>query len=135
MQIGELSQKSQLSRDTIRFYEKKGLITPKRSTSNFNNYKNYTEENLRDLLLIRKAKEFGFTLNEIAYTFSQIEADKANCSLFRNLLHNKLEEIEKKITDLQNTKANILNQLNNPEVVCKNSVAKGNCTRIVNLIS
>ena len=51
--------------DTIRFYEKKGLINPQPPTSEFNTYKNYTEGNLRRLALIKKAKMFGFTLNEV----------------------------------------------------------------------
>ena len=56
MLIGELSKKAQLSRDTIRFYEKKGLIKAKPSASEYNTYKNYTEENLQRILLIKKAK-------------------------------------------------------------------------------
>ena len=53
MLIGEICKKTELSRDTIRFYEKKGLIKVKQTESEFNNYKDYTEQNLRRLLLIR----------------------------------------------------------------------------------
>lgn len=65
MLIGQLSKRSGCSRDTIRYYEKIGLIVlPKRSRLN-NNYKDYPEEVLQQLLVIKKYKTLGFTLEEI----------------------------------------------------------------------
>lgn len=66
MLIGELSKRSGFSRDTIRYYEKIGLIVlPKPSRRNNNNYKDYPEEALLTLKAIRKYKDLGFTLEEI----------------------------------------------------------------------
>jgi len=73
-----------LSRDTIRFYEKKGLIEVDQNTSEFNNYKNYSEKNLQYLMLIKKAKHFGFTLNEISEILDLIKVNKANCSIIHS---------------------------------------------------
>lgn len=66
MLIGELSKRSGYSRDTIRYYEKIGLIVlPKPSRRNSNNYKDYPVEVLLTLKAIRKYKDLGFTLEEI----------------------------------------------------------------------
>jgi DNA-binding transcriptional MerR regulator len=75
MLIGELSRKSGLSRDTIRFYEKLGLIRLGRRQRRANNYKEYPPEVLRRLLSINQLKEFGFTLAEIAEILDLLEAD------------------------------------------------------------
>ncbi len=65
MLIGELSKRTGFSRDTIRYYEKIGLIVlPKQSRRN-NNYKDYPDDTVHTLLAIHKYKELGFTLEEI----------------------------------------------------------------------
>lgn len=65
MLIGQLSKLSGFSKDTIRYYEKIGLIElPKRSVLS-NNYKDYPDEILQQLKAIRKYKDLGFTLEEI----------------------------------------------------------------------
>lgn len=64
MLIGELSAKTGLSRDTIRFYEKQGLIKVSRGQRRDNNYKEYPEEVVDRLLTVKRLKGLGFTLNE-----------------------------------------------------------------------
>lgn len=65
MLIGELSKRSGFSKDTIRYYEKIGLIElPKKARREYN-YKDYPEEILHKLSAIRKYKELGYTLEEI----------------------------------------------------------------------
>lgn len=65
MLIGELSKRSGFSRDTIRYYEKIGLLLLPKRARRENNYKDYPEECLHVLLAIRKYKDLGFTLEEI----------------------------------------------------------------------
>ncbi len=65
MLIGQLSKLSGFSRDTIRYYEKIGLIEINSKHKRDNNYKDYPEELLHTLNAIRKYKELGFTLEEI----------------------------------------------------------------------
>jgi len=69
MLIGELSKRTGLSRDTIRFYEKQGLIKVGRRERRVNNYKEYSDGILRHLLLFNKIKSYGFTLNELPKLF------------------------------------------------------------------
>ena len=64
MRIGELSKRSGFTKDTIRFYEKLGLIALKKASRNKYQFKDYPETILRRLLAIRTIKDYGFTLQE-----------------------------------------------------------------------
>ena len=65
MLIGELVIRAGCPRDTIRFYEKVGLIEGKRGRSGTNNYKHYDDQMVDRILLVKQAKILGFTLAEI----------------------------------------------------------------------
>ena len=65
MLIGELSKRTAFSRDTIRYYEKIGLLVMPKRRRQDNKYKDYPEEIVGTLNAIRKYKELGFTLEEI----------------------------------------------------------------------
>jgi len=130
MLIGEISKKTQLSRDTIRFYEKKGLIRVQPSISEFNNYKNYTQENLHQLRLIKKAKNFGFTLNEIAELLELVKLNEANCSLFQTKVMAKIEDLDRKIQELMEMKSLIYMRLQEAQISCKNLEENENCKQI-----
>jgi len=128
MLIGQISHLSQLSRDTIRFYEKKGLIQVEHSTSEFNNYKNYSDENLEQLILIKKAKNFGFTLNEISEILHLFKMKQANCSTMKEKITNKIEDIDRKIQELKEMKELILSQAKSLSGACNASNEKSNCS-------
>ncbi len=65
MLIGQLSKRTGFSKDTIRYYEKIGLIALPKKKRLDTNYKDYPEELVYLLKTIRKYKELGFTLEEI----------------------------------------------------------------------
>jgi MerR family copper efflux transcriptional regulator len=65
MLIGELAKASGFSKDTIRFYEKIGLIELPKHARLSNNYKDYPNEALQTLKCIHNLKNLGFTLEEI----------------------------------------------------------------------
>jgi DNA-binding transcriptional MerR regulator len=112
MLIGQLSGKTGLTRDTIRFYEKQGLIEVGRKERRFNNYKEYSEETLQRLLVIIRMKRFGFTLNEIAEYLDLLEINSASCENVSKKMIKKIDLIEEKIEELQNIKSLIINGLN-----------------------
>lgn len=128
MLIGEISNKTGLSRDTIRFYEKKGLIKVDRSDSEWNNYKNYNEKTLSRLLLIKKAKVFGFTLNEIAEILDLFEINTANCSTMSTKVNEKLKEIDKKIKELRNLQKMIYDKFDEAQNNCMPQSENANCS-------
>lgn len=129
MLIGEIATKTGLSRDTIRFYEKKGLIKVGRTDSEWNNYKNYNEEILNKLLLIKKAKGFGFTLNEIAEILEMSDMNIATCEILTIKIKEKLNRIDEKIRDLNEIKMMIIGKIENIEGDC-NPNSKENCQSI-----
>lgn len=113
MLIGELSTKTGLSRDTIRFYEKQGLILVSRKERRANNYKEYSEEALKKLLAIKRIKGFGFTLNEAVAFLELIESNAASCENVSQKMLDKVCLIDEKIKELEAMKYLILDGINN----------------------
>ena len=127
MRVGEISRKTGLSRDTIRFYEKKGLIQVDRTDSEWNNYKDYSEETLNRLLLIKKAKGFGFTLNEISEILELFEINLANCDTMLLKVNKKLKEIDEKIKELKAMRKMIFNRMTLAQNNCQPLSENANC--------
>lgn len=109
MLISELSEKTGFSRDTIRYYEKLGLITVGRNDRRFNNYKEYSHDILKRLMTIRLIKGFGFTLKEISVLLDLVENNQASCDQVAEKAYEKIKLIDAKIQELNNLK-NLLNQ-------------------------
>jgi DNA-binding transcriptional MerR regulator len=82
--ISKVADELDISTRTIRFYEEKGLIQPKRTAGN---QRIYTPRNKARLKLIIRGKRFGFSLDEIAEMIGMADADT-----------NELEQIEKSLT-------------------------------------
>lgn len=112
MLIGELSNKTGLSRDTIRFYEKQGLISIGKKERRENNYKEYSDDTLNKLLTIKRIKSFGFTLNETETFLSLLAKDAATCENVAEKMNEKLAKIDSKIKELQELKNALSNNLN-----------------------
>ncbi|NKF51225.1 Zn(2+)-responsive transcriptional regulator [Shewanella sp. WXL01] len=97
--IGELAKACDIKTDTLRFYEKHGLLTPSHRSSS--GYRMYTKDDEARLKFILRAKAVGFTLNEIAELLS-IELDKSNwaCADVKGLVDIKLAQVQAKIAEL-----------------------------------
>jgi DNA-binding transcriptional MerR regulator len=111
MLIGELVEKSGLSKDTIRFYEKKGLISLDKGSRRENNYKEYSDQVLNKLLLIRKVKNMGFTLNEIDAFFGLWQEEDASCDNLKFTLENKIKVVEQEMARLSELKSRLVSSL------------------------
>lgn len=107
MLIGELSQRTGLSHDTIRFYEKKGLISVGRKDRRSNNYKEYSETVFDRLMLIKTVKGLGFTLNEIDEFMHAWEEEHASCSNLSHHLSDKINRVDHQIALLQAIRAKL----------------------------
>ena len=85
MQIKSLEARTGLSRDTVRFYERSGLITPPRRLHN--GYRHYDDHTLAELKFIAAARDVGFTLAEIKTAIPHLKAPPKNCpELIKKLL-------------------------------------------------
>ena len=67
MLIGELAKKTGLSKDTIHFYKKRGLIEAKGRQAGTTTYINLSSAMLERVVIITQGKSLGFTLNEIKH--------------------------------------------------------------------
>ncbi len=99
VKIGELAKRCGVSIDTIRYYEKEGLIKP--FTRSSSGYRYYDIEAERQLGFILKAKSLGFSLQEIAELLSlRIDRENHPCSEVKELADSKLEKIRVKLDEL-----------------------------------
>lgn len=111
MKISELAAKSGLTAHTLRYYEKRALLQPLKSSEN--NYRDYTEDDLATALFIRRCKESGFSLEDTADLLTIKDAkDSHVCAEAKAITLAKLTELEEKIAQLQRM-ANTLNTLAN----------------------
>lgn len=88
LKVSEIEQRTGLSRDTLRYYEREGLITvPTRNDSGF---RMYTEQTLREVGFIKQAKELGFSLAQIRRARETLKTQGQLCPEFREELEARL---------------------------------------------
>jgi MerR family transcriptional regulator, copper efflux regulator len=96
--IGELAKQANVHVETLRYYERRGLIPkPHRTVSN---YRVYSSENLRRVKFIKQAQELGFSLNEIKKLLALRATPRARCADVRTYAAHKIEDIDGKIRSL-----------------------------------
>lgn len=94
--IGKLARAACVNVETVRYYERKGLIQqPGKPPGGFRKYPQAALDRIR---FIKRAKELGFTLEEIKQLLS---LDDAPCGQVRALAENKLAAVQTRIVDLQ----------------------------------
>ena len=97
--IGQIARQAGVGVETVRFYERQGLLAgPARTASG---YRQYTEDVVDRLRFIRRAKELGFTLKEIAELLALRLDPETSCGEVRGRAKAKIDDIEAKIRDLQ----------------------------------
>ncbi len=101
--IGKLARRAEIGIETVRFYERLGLIAePPRTDSN---YRLYPEQEVARLRFIKRAKGLGFTLNEIKELLSLSRDPHATRADMRQRTLAKIDDIHRKIHDLSRIKA------------------------------
>lgn len=101
MLIGKLASESGFSRDTIRYYEKRGLIRANELDRHENSYKNYSAKVLERLSQISQLKSLGFTLVEVADLLDSFESSDLLCADLPAKLQDKISLFDKKIALLE----------------------------------
>ena len=115
MQIGEVATATGMSRDTLRYYEKRGLLRARR---NDNGYRDYAPEAVDWLKYIRTAQTLGFSLNEIEAGLPLLMAPETSAPVLRAALENKLAEIDGRIAGLQALRGALALRLAEPMAAC-----------------
>ena len=96
--IGKVAERAQVSADSIRFYEREGLIHPAQKTAS--GYRLYTEEAIRRLGFIKHAQQCGFSLAEIRELLELRSDDQSCCDDVYRLAIEKKLQLETKIKAL-----------------------------------
>jgi Hg(II)-responsive transcriptional regulator len=104
--IGKLAKEANVGVETVRFYERRGLISePRRSPSG---YRQYLAEDVRRLRFIRRAKAAGFTLVEIHGLLDLRIDGTSNCARVRASAQKKIADIEARSAELARMRAALL---------------------------
>jgi Hg(II)-responsive transcriptional regulator len=103
--IGKLAAKAGVNVETVRFYERKGLIQKPQSSTG---YRKYPDSDAAKIKFIKKTQELGFTLKE-AKELLDLRVDKAaKCSTVKNKTDVKIKEVEEKINYLLKIKNTLM---------------------------
>lgn len=103
--IGRLSRDSGVNLETIRFYERSGLLPqPQRSAAG---YRHYQAVDVRRLRFIRRGRELGFSLEEIRSLLDLAAHPESPCDAADRMAREHLDAIEARIRDLQSMQAEL----------------------------
>jgi DNA-binding transcriptional MerR regulator len=98
MQSGELANLAGVSTDTLRHYERLGLLArPQRTESG---YRRYTPQSLERVRLIRRALSVGFSLPELTAILKMRDNGEVPCNTVRRVAESKLQAVKQQIADL-----------------------------------
>ena len=122
MQIGEIAKQSGFTKDTLRYYEKIGLIQLSKQQRGDNNYRIYDGRILQELSLIKRLKSVGFTLKEIKDLRRMDALDMISCGTVGPLVKEKLMKIEAQLTELQEQKLKLLLLMKSCEGDCSTAL-------------
>jgi len=99
LSIGALAKATDTNVETIRYYERIGLLPEPVRTSG--NYRAYGQDELERLSFIRRARDLGFTIEQIRALLDLANSRDSDCCTVDALAHAHLAEIERKLSDLR----------------------------------
>lgn len=103
--IGHLARETGTKVETVRFYEKNGLLpAPSRAE---NNYRSYDRSHLNRLSFIRRARDLGFSLDQIRALLNLADDRKQPCAAVDAIANEHRREVERKIRDLEALKSEL----------------------------
>lgn len=97
--IGELAKAAGVPLSTVRFYERRGLLSPQGRTES--NYRTYTSESLEALQFIMASKRVGFTLRDISRLLGLRDGSEDCCGDVRSVIAIRVADLREKIRELQ----------------------------------
>lgn len=98
LSIGELSRATGVAVETIRYYERLGVIPKPPRTAG--NYRAYTSGHEGRLRFVKRSRDLGFSLEEVRALLGLADARDRSCCDIDTLARTHLEEVERKIADL-----------------------------------
>jgi DNA-binding transcriptional MerR regulator len=99
MNIAELERRTGVSRHTLRYYEKEGLLLEVARRGN--NYRDYSEQSVQRVTMMRQLKELGFSLREISDILDALRRNNIDCEQGARLMADKRAAVLDRIRQLQ----------------------------------
>ena len=100
--IGQLARETGTKVETVRFYEKSGLLPAPARTEG--NYRSYDRTHLNRLSFIRRARDLGFSLDQVRALLALSDDREQSCAAVNAIAKEHRAEVERKIADLQSLK-------------------------------
>jgi DNA-binding transcriptional MerR regulator len=117
MRIGEVAKTAEVSVDTVRFYERVGVLPPAERTES--GYRDYEPDTVERIRLTRKLQAIGFTLADAVDALAAHDAGGATCESERWRLQVVLDRVDSKLAEL--------NALRTRIVQAQEACANGRC--------
>ena len=99
MLIGELARRAGVNVQTVRYYERRGLLAEPRRT--LGGYRQYTDDALDRMQFIRRAQDLGFTLSEIADLLVLRLDPRTQADTIKRRAHAKIADIDRRVRGLE----------------------------------
>lgn len=106
MRIGQLAQSCECSPETIRYYEKIGLLPP--AIRRANGYRSYESSHRKWLTFILRSKALGFSQNEVRRLTSLANAPTSTCQDVHELILEHIRDVRARIDELQQLETSLL---------------------------
>ena len=98
LKIGEVSKRSGVGIEALRFYEKSGLLD--RPSRTYSVYRVYGEEVLERLAFIKRAQALGFSLDEIRQIVNDARKGESPCDEVREIVRRRMAELDERLREL-----------------------------------
>lgn len=99
MKIGEVAKTAGLSVKTVRYYDEIGLVSPDERTAN--GYRRYARSDLAKLVLVRRARAFGFSIEQIRELLSLYEDQDRSAADVKRIAQKRLAQIRSRLRELK----------------------------------
>lgn len=106
MRIGELAREANCKTETIRYYEKTGLLPPPARTES--NYRHYTPGHLARLRLIRNCRNLDMTQDEIRSLLHSLDGAARNCEPVNRLLDEHIGHVDARLRELEQLRSELV---------------------------
>ena len=119
--IGQLAKAAGVNIQTVRFYEREGILKPQSRRES--GYRIYNDESLKRLSFIRQAKDLGFSLEDIQSLLNLRVRSVERCSQVRARAEQKIKDVQQKIAHLKKLEKTLKKLVSD----CKNRVISDCC--------
>lgn len=119
--IGGLAKAADVPVSTLRYYERLGLLLPESRSDG--NYRVYGPRSLERLQFIRRAKDAGFTLEDVTTLLHIQDGTRAACDEVRTLIEGRLADLDDRLRDLRHLRTALVSL----QKTCHDSAEKDHC--------